>query len=397
MWPAIIAAGGSILGSALGGIFGIGSTNSANSANLQATRETNEANKQLAQQQNNFNYRMWQENNQYNSPLAQMRRFREAGLSGAAAAQAVSGVPSQPVQSANLANQVTPPPVQAPDYSFIGQNFIGIARELAALKKENAEANIAETNAQWQPDVILTKVGAEQAAWKLTMQQLFENQNTFGLRMNGMWLDNEGKMRYNRNLELMNQKLNQDIDLLQKQVNAFDRNNEINYQKSVQELRNLIKDGINKDKQGQLTDAQIANTNANTGKTLAETENVYKTGEQIEAVTEGQRINNSIQSIQKILAENGYPDNFQQRVASLMSSGQMSEDNLLKFVESLEKGQDIHKLAADGNFDMMLYYYTVFNEGTVQTIDKGTNILGNILGNVTPKLSFKFNKFYKAK
>lgn len=321
MWPAIIAAGGSILGSALGGIFGIRSTNSANSTNLQATRETNEANKQLAQQQNNFNYRMWQENNQYNSPLAQMRRFREAGLSGAAAAQAVSGVPSQPVQSANLANQVTPPPVQAPDYSFIGQNFIGLARELAALKKENAEANIAETTAQFQPQMLLTDIQTKQAAWKLTMQELREKMSTFGLRQQGMWLDNEGKKLYNKNLDLMNKKLDMDTQFIQEQIKHFKQISPLQIKQLAEEINGILLDNKNKEKQGKLLDAQTGQVQAQTAKTNAE--------------TEGQKYQNQITFIQSKLHEYGYPDHFAERMAVLCKTNQLSTHDIEGFLHSI--------------------------------------------------------------
>ena len=385
MWPAIIAAGGSILGSALSGIFGIGSTNSANSANLQATRETNEANKQLAQQQNNFNYQMWQENNQYNSPLAQMRRFREAGLSGAAAAQAVSGVPSQPVLSANLSNQVTPPPMQAPDYSFIGQNFIGIARELAALKKENAEANIAETNANFQPQLLFTKLQAEQAAWQATVQQTMHEAKMFPYRFAQGYYETKTKKAYADNVHLYIKQQELNVKQMQQQVDSFWRNNDIQYQKSVQELRNLFQQGKNLEKEGKNIDADTNLKNAQTAVAGANVEKINAETQNIKDANEGVKANSRIQQVQAILAENGYPDNFQQRVAGLMASGQMSDDQCLKFIESIGNTQNLHREAAEGNAELWQYYLEVFDEGWKSTIDKATGVVGkglDVIGKV---------------
>ena len=321
MWPALIMAGGSILGSALSGIFGVSSTNSANSTNLQATRETNEANRKLAEQQNKFNLGMWHLNNEYNSPLNQMRRLQQAGLSGAAAAQSVSGVAAQPVQSANLSNQVTPPPVQAPDYSFIGQNFIGIARELAALKKETAEANIAETTAQFQPQMLLTNIQKEQAAWKLTMQELHEKMSTFGLRQNGMWLDNQGKALYNKNLDLMNKKLDMDTKFVEEQIKHFKQISPLQIKQLAEEINGILLDNKNKEKQGELLDAQTDQVKAQTAKTNAE--------------TEGQKYQNQITFIQSKLHEYGYPEHFAERMAVLCKTNQLSKHDIEGFLFSV--------------------------------------------------------------
>lgn len=317
MIPALIMAGGSALASALSGIFGLSATENTNKTNLQATRETNEANKQLALQQNRFNLNMWKMNNEYNSPLNQMRRFQQAGMSGAAAAQAVSGVASQPVQSANLSNQVAPPPAQTPDYSFIGQNFIGIARELAALKKENAEAKIAETQSKFEPQVLLNKVQAEQAAWQLTMQELHERTSTFSLRQQGIWLDNEGKKLYNKNQELMYKKVEIDIKILQQNFSHLKEMNAQEVIKIKQEIRNLAKEEEFKDvqidnaiKTGQQIDATTANIKQDTANKAAQ-------NEQIKETTKSQRLEN-------ILTVGGYPDTYAQRVALMVRNGQMS-------------------------------------------------------------------------
>ena len=60
MWPLLIA------GSALAGYLGV--------------RNTNRTNYQIAQDANKRDLKLWQLQNEYNKPLAQMERFKEAGL-----------------------------------------------------------------------------------------------------------------------------------------------------------------------------------------------------------------------------------------------------------------------------------------------------------------------------
>lgn len=68
MIPALIAAGGSIVGNLLG--FG-------------SNKSTNEANMRLAEYQYDRNLDMWNRANEYNKPANQVKRLREAGLNPA--------------------------------------------------------------------------------------------------------------------------------------------------------------------------------------------------------------------------------------------------------------------------------------------------------------------------
>lgn len=76
IWPAVIAAAGSILGGLIAGT----GTSSAASSQLQATRETNQTNKEIAQENNKFNAEQIDKMNAYNSAVAQRARLEEAGL-----------------------------------------------------------------------------------------------------------------------------------------------------------------------------------------------------------------------------------------------------------------------------------------------------------------------------
>lgn len=128
----------------LGGLFGAAGTASAANKQLQAVRETNKANLDLAREQNAWNEMMWNKNNEYNSASAQVERLKAAGLNPNLVKDAGQ---SQPLTSANLANQ------QTPDYflhSKVGDqinntisNYIEGLRAKADIEK--TKADIAES------------------------------------------------------------------------------------------------------------------------------------------------------------------------------------------------------------------------------------------------------------
>lgn len=87
-------AGGGVVSSVLGGLFGSSATNSANAAQLQAVK-----------MQNDFNEKMWNMNNEYNTPLAQRQRLEQAGLNPNLAYSGVNtGNSSSPVTQSSLPN-----------------------------------------------------------------------------------------------------------------------------------------------------------------------------------------------------------------------------------------------------------------------------------------------------
>lgn len=73
---ALIGAGGSLLGGALGAI----GQNHANKTNQRLQRDQNEWNAKQASQANKWNMEQWQRENEYNSPTQQMQRLESAGL-----------------------------------------------------------------------------------------------------------------------------------------------------------------------------------------------------------------------------------------------------------------------------------------------------------------------------
>lgn len=80
MLPELIAGGTSVLGSLIGGIGNIFSTNRTNQMNLEIARMNNEFNEDMMFKQMQYNTDMWNAQNEYNTPAAQRARLEEAGL-----------------------------------------------------------------------------------------------------------------------------------------------------------------------------------------------------------------------------------------------------------------------------------------------------------------------------
>lgn len=100
-----IAAGGSLIGNTIGGLFGKSGSDAAAKASLQATRETNAANLKLAQYQNDWNIAQWNRQNAYNTPLEQRKRYEEAGINPYFALGNMSSGNAESLLSSDMANQ----------------------------------------------------------------------------------------------------------------------------------------------------------------------------------------------------------------------------------------------------------------------------------------------------
>ena len=86
---------------------------------LQGVQETNQTNLDLAEKQNTWNKEQLEDERKYNDPAKQVERLQGAGLSAAAAAQSIEGAGnSAHLESADLANQVAPQPLQAPQFDI---------------------------------------------------------------------------------------------------------------------------------------------------------------------------------------------------------------------------------------------------------------------------------------
>lgn len=140
-------------GSILGGLFGLGGSNSAAKAQLKAARETNAMNYKIAQENNAFNEKMWNAQNEYNTPSAQKKRFEQAGLNpnlmmdGSSSGNASTSVTADP-----SAVQTTPDigSTIASGYQQFGSNIAQGAQGIAQMYYNNElqKANVAKTQAE---------------------------------------------------------------------------------------------------------------------------------------------------------------------------------------------------------------------------------------------------------
>lgn len=204
------------VGSLFGGLFGSSSSNKAAKSQLQAVRETNALNKELAYQQNEWNLQQWNRQNEYNSPLAQMQRYRDAGINPFFAAGNITGGNAEgTLSSADLANQQ---PVTSPLQGQAGQIFGN------ALSQAGQFGTTAFFDNQ---------IKAEQAK-NLQLKNAFDAQSLLE-RVNSLRYDNQAKMManevYNGSMQsLMNITKNQErqsyiktaVDSLQQVGTSYD-------------------------------------------------------------------------------------------------------------------------------------------------------------------------------
>ena len=176
----VISAAGNIFG---GSIAKSGSDAAAKSA-LQATRETNAANLKLAQYQNDWNLAQWNRQNAYNTPLAQRKRFEEAGINPYFALGNISSGSAQgELTSAPLANQQS-------------------GAEAFNLKAQGAQQlGAAVSNASNQ----FFNVQYQQEQTKALQIQNTQNLLSMNERVRGLKYDNEAKRManelYNSNMQ----------------------------------------------------------------------------------------------------------------------------------------------------------------------------------------------------
>ena len=347
-----------------------------NQANRDIAAQTNETNLQLAREENAFNERMWNEANKYNEPAKQVQRFQDAGLSAAASAQAAGNVAAQPLRSANLANQQTGAPMQAAVMQ--PQEFLTTMRNAVQLGTDLGESIKSLTQAGMESEVLMTEMDAKRWATKKIMQDWLKGNKELPYTSRQAEAETksmEGRAAADSKLaeaqELANQNAKLNRDLLQKQLDWFDKNNNINYDKAVAELRNLEKTGENLDIQGDNLQKQGKQIDAQTQNIKQSTSNAIKQGEQIDAQTEnikdqnaGILSENRIKNVEAILKENGYPESFQERIAILMNRGQMTTEDLINFMKKVQTTQEVGSDWNETDPKMKKYFTFVFDVGS---------------------------------
>ena len=286
-------------------------TQSANNTAIKTTAATNKANKELAEQQNEWNLQQWHRENAYNHPAEQAKRLKEAGLSDAAAAQAVSGGQASSLQSANLANQVAPPAPQIPDLSGLdSMNIIGIARQLEALRKESADADITETNAKWQDEIVFTDLDARRVAVKATADANSRANELHPYRLQQDYYKAKSDKVYVGYLKSQKRLANLNCDKVQQEISVFMKKSQAEIDEMAARIENL-------GKQGKVLDAQHENIQANTAKTNQETTNLKKEEKLKELEIDAKELQN-------IMSQTGLPQDFLGVKASQIMAGKIT-------------------------------------------------------------------------
>lgn len=142
----LIAAGGAILGSLIGGVSNNKANAAANATNLQIARENNEAAKQLWREQREAQLNQYFRERAYNDPSNQIARYRAAGLNPAMMLGNVQSgsVTSQALSAPPAMQQAT---VRPNDYSYIGNAVHHAASAYQAYqqaRKTSADAYASE-------------------------------------------------------------------------------------------------------------------------------------------------------------------------------------------------------------------------------------------------------------
>lgn len=144
--PALIAAGGSLLGGIIGGAMSSSSQSEANETNIRLQQQANAFNRQERLETQDWNRQQWLDANAYNTPLQQAQRLRAAGLNPSlvmdgSSAQGIQSVPqSSPVSAA-------PAPNIQPIYSadMFSRPFTDMAQVLSQVESWHGQRLDNET------------------------------------------------------------------------------------------------------------------------------------------------------------------------------------------------------------------------------------------------------------
>lgn len=156
--PAIIAAGIAAAGSVLGGSMSNSAVKSTNEANAKMASDNNWTQRYMQMIQNEFNEKQWNAANAYNTPLAQRKRYEEAGINPYMALGSVSnGNAQSALTSAPAPNLITPH----------NEPALGLANGVSAGMSQaaNVYATLAEaqkTSAETKGQEIVNKYSSAQ-------------------------------------------------------------------------------------------------------------------------------------------------------------------------------------------------------------------------------------------
>lgn len=324
---------------------------SVNKMNKQINDDTNAANRQLAQQQNQWNIEQWNRENEYNAPAMQVQRLQQAGLSQAAAAQSIDGAGNAgPLQSADLANQqpTTMQPYQQ-DFTNMIPSVVGLMRELANLKKDEAEANIKEK----ENEVTSTRLFTENDILKKNSEMLgLEIKKQYESFPYSVAAIKYKALGYKKDLKIKDSLLDlnkANKTLVEENVKLARQNFNFLKDWNPQQIRK-----IGEEIEKTIAEAERARQDVKTGK--AQEDFLHKEGKLVDQQSEEKELSN-------ILTKAGAPTNVAQRTAVMLTSGKLNPQqvsgifkNLRNYVENGYKTLYVSPFTRD-------YYDFVVDEG----------------------------------
>lgn len=346
-----------------------------NMTNERIARQTNDANRKLAEQQNQWNIDQWLRVNRYNDPSAQGQRLRNAGLSAAAAASAVNGGEAGSLQSADLANQQVGAPMQAahmeaPDFSMLsGMNIISAARELEALKHDkliNDEQSVRTSHAT---DFVMSELDARNAANQMTLQTISQREKENPYKLEAWKQGNTLQQQEIENKKVQYKQATLNYDKTKQEFDFLAKMNDEQLKKVQAEIRNI-------EKQGSQIDAQTKNIQQDTANKVLEGEHTKATTENVKEQKEGITSENRLKRLEVVLKEAGAPDSVTQRIAALVSSGEITFENVSDNLPVIKRyiNEGYNAFGTDPNCARFLSY--IFDEAKGQANKLGVHTVG---------------------
>lgn len=227
-----ISTGAGVLTSIIGAISARKQMKASIRAQQDENQKTRQYNLMLAQLQNQWNQQQWERENAYNSPIAQMQRYKDAGLNpnliygqenlSAASPEMTSGSPGYSADTSAIAQMPT-----------IGDAALrGLDTALKAAQIKNIEADTdkknAETEGQKYQNVIYkadADVADQMAKGKLKLLN-----TTIECEYEGTQLTKEKKIFVQKTCQKIDKELpilEKNLDLLSKQIESIDIDNGI--------------------------------------------------------------------------------------------------------------------------------------------------------------------------
>lgn len=292
-----------------------------------------ERNKEMVQQQRDWNLEDYDKLMRDTSPSAAAQRFRDAGMSQAAALMA-SGDVSPQVQQTSFAPAEAGSVPQMPQspWSRFNFDFLGALRAVQALRKEKVEADEAEDTKESNIKGILDVNEAKYVALQSAREDLRFKLETNPYSANAIRYRSQAdsylpeEMRLNvaqarvaystalENYGFLRKYHQKQFDEIQEQIN-----------KLVAETAKIGQDTATSKSQENLNNAQAGLARANTAVANA-------TAENIQTDTKGKKLQNYGQVIENVFKEYGMPENSWQRVSALVESGKLPLDKVGEYL-----------------------------------------------------------------